>query len=268
MNGKEVNLPLPFVFLSDVHFSRHLTHYELEKREKVFRVFDEVKKSKGTLFLLGDFFDFWWDKGTYIPPTFQEIYDKLKELRDAGVQIHFIGGNHDFWVYTFFCPSLGIVFYDNHMDFIQEGKRFYLAHGDGLLKEDIGYRWLKRILRFPLAIWTFNQLPIEKIYEKAEKMLHNSQEYTSSKWPDLKVLADEMIDYLQDKNRQGYDIAIMGHIHYPKRISNGKKEALILGDWIYHNTYALWDGKTFYHLERKKEESQPANFLWEILIES
>jgi UDP-2,3-diacylglucosamine hydrolase len=244
-----VTLPLPFTFISDVHFSTELTHNELEKRKKVFSVLDNVKQSGGTLFILGDFFDFWWDQGEYIPSQLQDVYNKLKELRNAGIPIHLIGGNHDFWLYKFLCPSLGIVFYDDHMDFNHEGTRFYLTHGDGLLKDDTGYRWMKRVLRCPLAIWALDRFHIEGIYNTARKISHTSRAYTSKKWADLDAMADEMLDYLQKKNRQGYNIAMMGHVHKPARRHYKGLEAMVLGDWMWHQNYATWDGETLDHIE-------------------
>jgi UDP-2,3-diacylglucosamine hydrolase len=135
------------------------------------------------------------------------------------------------------------------MDFFHQGVRFYLTHGDGLLKNDTGYRWMKRLLRFPPAIWALDRFDIEGIYATARKISHTSREYTSKKWSDLNAMANEMLDYLQMKNREGYDIAIMGHVHYPSRRTEGGKEALVLGDWMWHASYAIWDGESLHHLE-------------------
>lgn len=257
MKGKKVKLPLPFTFISDVHFSTELTNEELKKRENVFSLLDKVRQSGGTLFILGDFFDFWWDQGAYIPSQLQDVYNKLKELRNAGIPIHLIGGNHDFWLYKFLCPSLGIVFYDDHMDFIQDETRFYLIHGDGLLKDDTGYRWLKRLLRFPLAIWALDRFHIEGIYNTARKISHTSRAHTSKKWSNMHAMAAEMLDYLQMKNREGYDIAVMGHVHYPSRRTENGRIALVLGDWMWHQNYAVWDGHTLRHLEWDEPEPRP-----------
>ncbi|HBY19016.1 MAG TPA: hypothetical protein DEH00_07575 [Candidatus Marinimicrobia bacterium] len=257
MKGKHAGLPLPFTFISDVHFTTVLTNRELAKRKKVFALLDDVKKSGGTLFILGDFFDFWWDQKDYIPSQLQDVYTKLQELRNSGIPIHLIGGNHDFWLYKFLCPSLNIVFYDDHMDFFHQGVRFYLTHGDGLLKDDTGYRWMKRLLRFPPAIWALDRFHIEGIYATARKISHTSREYTSKKWSDLKAMANEMLDYLQMKNREGYTIAIMGHVHYPSKRTEKGREALVLGDWMWHASYAVWDGKSLHHLEWQDEKPRP-----------
>jgi UDP-2,3-diacylglucosamine pyrophosphatase LpxH len=60
---------------------------------------------------------------------------------------------------------------------------------------------------------------------------------------------DEMMNYMNKKNSEGYDIAMMGHIHYPKLINSNDNYSLILGDWILHKSYAVWDGKEVLHLE-------------------
>jgi UDP-2,3-diacylglucosamine hydrolase len=249
LKGKVSKLPLPYYFFSDVHFSTELTNNELEKRKKVFTILDHLKQSGGSLFILGDFFDFWWDQGSYIPSQLKDVYNYLSDLRKAKVPIHLIGGNHDFWLYKFLCPSLGIIFYDDHMDFHSDGLRFYLTHGDGLLKNDTGYRWMKRVLRCPLAIWGLDRFHIEGIYRTARLISHTSRKHSNEKWSDLKAMADEMLDYLQMKNHQGYHIAMMGHVHYPSVRKDNSKIAIVLGDWMTHQHYAVWDGKTLSHVK-------------------
>ena len=120
-------------------------------------------------------------------------------------------------------------------------------HGDGLLKRDRGYRLLKKVFRSRIVINLFKILPASWIYKIGEKVSNITRRYNQ---PIINMKdVDEMINYMNKKNSEGYDIAMMGHIHYPKLINSNDNYSLILGDWITHRSYAVWDGKEVLHLE-------------------
>jgi UDP-2,3-diacylglucosamine hydrolase len=58
-----------------------------------------------------------------------------------------------------------------------------------------------------------------------------------------------MIEFAEQKLKEGFDFVIMGHNHTPsyKMIGNGMY--VNLGDWIRENTYAVFNGNK---LELKK----------------
>ena len=103
-------LTLPFYFLSDTHISTKAGREQEERSRDMLALLAEVRERKGTLFILGDFFDFWFDKANYIPRPLQPVVAALRALRDAGIEIHYLGGNHDFWVEGYLTQELGINF--------------------------------------------------------------------------------------------------------------------------------------------------------------
>ncbi|MEA3500954.1 MAG: UDP-2,3-diacylglucosamine diphosphatase [Candidatus Marinimicrobia bacterium] len=250
-NLKNSNLKLPFYFISDTHISTILSKNEIEKRKDLFSLFEKIIETKGTLFLLGDFFDFWFDHGNYIHKNLTEVVEYLKEIKKAGIEIHFIAGNHDYWIEGFLTKNIGLYFYPNKIEFIHNDKKFLLMHGDGLLKRDSGYRLLKKILRSKIIISLFKILPASLIYKIGEKVSNITFRYNNStvKLEDV----DEMIKFMNIKNNADHDIVMMGHIHYPKLIKTNDKYSIILGDWIRHRSYVVWDGKEISHLEWRRE---------------
>ena len=80
---------------SDLHIYRHLglTQFEDIARDFLIYLFDCCKKRKiTTLFFLGDFFHV---KNKLYVPSFVKAVDILRSIREAGIKIHFLIGNHD-----------------------------------------------------------------------------------------------------------------------------------------------------------------------------
>jgi UDP-2,3-diacylglucosamine hydrolase len=248
-SGTEAALKLPFFFISDVHISMHQSPREKTKQSALCRFFDEVKKSGGTIFILGDFFDFWFDFGENYPAIYQPIIEKLTELRQNNIAIHYAAGNHDYWIEGYLTQKLGIIPYADEITFLHRGKSFFLTHGDGLLQNDYKYRQLKKILRSKLAIFLFSLLGKKLVYRIAKTVSQSEKPYTEEKLSTMKDHAAEMSQFLRKLWDKGYDVAIMGHIHQPTLLKENGRYALILGDWVRENQnyYAIWDGQTLHH---------------------
>jgi len=92
-----------------------------------------------TIFLVGDIFDHWYEYSKVVPKGHVRLLGKLGQLTDQGVEIIFIKGNHDMWVYDYFEKELGIRHAnpDNRYDI--DGTKWYITHGDGLDPSDKGY---------------------------------------------------------------------------------------------------------------------------------
>jgi len=247
--GTEAALKLPFFFISDVHLSIHESPREKAKLSALCKFFDHINDSGGTLFILGDFFDFWFDFGENYPLQFQPIIEKLTELRQNNIAIHYAAGNHDYWIEGFLTRKLGIIPYPDEISFLHQGKSFFLTHGDGLLQNDYKYRLLKIILRSKLAIFLFSLLGKKIVYRIAAAVSQSEKPYTEEKLKTMKDHAAEMSQFLRKIWNKGYDVAIMGHIHEPTLIIENGRYALILGDWVQENQnyFAVWDRGVLVH---------------------
>lgn len=212
---------------------------------------DEIAKSGGTLFILGDFFDFWFDKNNYVPPVLEPVVDALKRLLEGGVEIHYIGGNHDYWIEGFLTRELGIRFYPDALGFEWEGKRFYCQHGDHIVYIGDQYPWIRKVLRDPLSIGLLKLLPIKWTYKLGEHVSHYNRNI-----PDIPhvsgLLVQKMKDHLEQKLQDGYDIALTGHVHEPYFKSGENGAIAILGDWIHHRSYGYMDENGFKLIRLKK----------------
>ena len=124
----------PFYIISDNHFMMKNTSSEKDRREKLFKVFSLIKKEgKGTLIIGGDFFDFWFETKNIVPKGYENLIVALQELNDAGIEIHFIAGNHDYWDFGYLQRTANINFHKGDLKFMLNGKNILITHGDGFL---------------------------------------------------------------------------------------------------------------------------------------
>ena len=101
----------PFYIISDNHFMMDDTPDEQERRNKLFQVFEVIKKkNEGTLIIGGDFFDFWFETNYAIPNGYQNLINQLAEFQKHNIEVHYIAGNHDYWDFGYLSKNANIIF--------------------------------------------------------------------------------------------------------------------------------------------------------------
>jgi UDP-2,3-diacylglucosamine hydrolase len=145
-------------FVSDAHLGAPFP--DAPEWERSFSEFlRSIGESATALYILGDIFDFWIEYRHAIRPDYFRTIHELKNLVDRGVEVHYFAGNHDFALGPFITDIIGIKVYYGHFSTVLQNRKVYLYHGDGLIRKDIGYRVLKRLLRNPLNQKVFKLLP-------------------------------------------------------------------------------------------------------------
>ena len=66
----------PVYFISDVHLMLEDTAKEQLKRESLYRFLNLVRTTRGTLFFVGDLFDFYFEYPDMIPKAYFDFYNK------------------------------------------------------------------------------------------------------------------------------------------------------------------------------------------------
>jgi UDP-2,3-diacylglucosamine hydrolase len=228
-------------FISDVHLGLKGRTEERAKEARLISFLDSIRARANQIFIVGDLFDAWFEYRTVIPRGFHRLLAKLDELTAAGIVIHYLAGNHDYWMRDYFTKELSIRTYHQPLDISIDGKRILVHHGDGLAHNDTGYRILKRILNNPVNIWLYSWIHPDIGLRIAQSSSHKSRGHTSSKQYGA---SDGMSEFAAKKIQEGYNIIVMGHRHQPesRQISGGTY--INLGDWITHCTYAeMIDGQ-------------------------
>ena len=209
---------------------------------------DSIKKNAQVLFLMGDLFDFWHEWKYVVPKGYIRVLGKLAELKDAGIDIYFFVGNHDLWMKNYFEDELGIPVFFEKKFYDINGKKFLLAHGDGLGPGDKGYKRMKKVFTNPLAQWAFRWLHPDIGMRIANYMSQKNKLISGVE--DQKFLGEDkefLIQYSKEKLKtEQIDYFVFGHRHLPLifELENNSKY-INLGDWISYFTYGVFDGQKF-----------------------
>lgn len=107
----------------------------------------------------GDLFDFWFEWKSVIPRNSFRALAALADLRESGIPILWIAGNHDCWGGEILTHDIGVEYHLGDWSGSLAGWGARVEHGDGLrAKEDRGYRMVRPIMRNRLAIRAFRAL--------------------------------------------------------------------------------------------------------------
>jgi UDP-2,3-diacylglucosamine hydrolase len=226
-----------YVF-SDAHLGCGSPQSEATKIAKITALAELVKQDGDKLVILGDLFDFWFEYKYVIPKAHHDVLFLLADLKKHGVEIHYISGNHDFWMDDFFTKYLGIEVHRDRLELDYADKKWLLLHGDGLAPADSGYRFLKRILRNRFNIWLYRKLPPDWAYPLAKWVSGSSREYTSRRDHQF---AKDYEAYAHSETANGYDVVVIGHLHIPVYRPFERGLYVNTGDFINHFSYLKCD---------------------------
>ena len=145
-------------FISDAHFGAESPEKEKLKSARFFSFLEYFECQDADLYIVGDLFDFWFEYKHAVPRRHFQIIAYLSDLCRKGRNIHYLAGNHDFWLGSFMENEVGLVLHPDHYSIPDLPYRIYVKHGDGLMKNDHGYRFLKKVLRNPVNIFLYRLL--------------------------------------------------------------------------------------------------------------
>ncbi len=250
-----IYMTTPAYLISDVHLTLHDNKAERQRRQRLFRFFDMVRDTGGSLFIVGDLFDFWFEYRRVILKGYFDVISQLYLLRHAGIDIYFILGNHDYWTNDFFGDYLGFKVYPESADVEIDGRKVHLTHGDGLLPADRGYRLLRRLLRNRLTIFLYRWFHPDLGVALAQSASRLSRKYNPDEGRE-NYYFNGLLGYAEQKWTEGSDIVVMGHYHVNRlHTSPEGKSFLCLGDWIHHFTYGRISEGQLEHLEWPAESN-------------
>jgi UDP-2,3-diacylglucosamine hydrolase len=236
------------IFLSDVH----LQDATSVKTRLVIRFFQEVASQFKKIYILGDLFDVWPGTTPYLIERFKPVTDVLRSLSRQGHEVHYIEGNHDFRLGSYFSDELGVQVHTDELSITLGDKKVYLAHGDLGNPSERGYRLLRSLLRQDLLHLALRPVPPKWIFDLGVRTSGASRRYQETKeYPQGATRIRQIYRASAEKIfYQGYDVVVMGHTHLPDDVTtliNGRKCRYInTGDWVQNFTYLEFDGSDFY----------------------
>lgn len=163
----------PAYVISDIH----LGHASDATERLLLSFLRALPGRAASLLINGDLFEFWFEWKTVVPRAGVRVLAALMDLRDGGVPVTMLAGNHDCWGGDVLREA-GVDFQFGPWTGSLGGWRARVEHGDGLrAKEDRGYRALRRVLRNRLAIRAFRALHPDLASRLAMGSSHASRNY-------------------------------------------------------------------------------------------
>lgn len=226
-----------FWAVSDVHI-----HPEHPDRTALFLSFlRKVSDECSLLLILGDLFDYWVGPVSFHWEAYYEVLQALKQLREQGMKVAFVGGNRDFLAVDDLQHVFGQHTFPYQISIQQNIQNWCALHGDTLCHFDTNYHAFRRFLRDTEAAQTIKNVMPNRFKHRLVKSLR-----AASKWDlERKDEARMAISRYRCEGlfSQGYDCLVFGHIHRKAhkkcQVGGLSKQIFSLGDWT------LPDGGTY-----------------------
>ena len=257
-------LAAPCYLISDVH----LGHAPDAVERSLLGFLRSLPGRAGSLMINGDLFEFWFEWRTVVPRSGVRVLAALMDLRDAGVPMTMVAGNHDCWGGDVLREA-GVAFQMGPWEGLLGGWRSRVEHGDGLRdREDRGYRALRRVLRNPLAIRAYRMLHPDFATRLAMGSSQTSRNYQPR--DEGRGLRDVAAGTL--RARRELELLVYGHSHVAvlERMPSGNVYANA-GSWLDAPTFLVatperialrqWQGSTespdLHAVDRVAEKALP-----------
>ena len=149
------------------------------------------------------------------------------------------------WMFDYLPQELGVELYREPIRRNFNGKEFLIGHGDGLGPGDQSYKFIKKVFANKVSQWLFARLHPNFGMKLANFWSTKSRK--TNRAEDEKFLGEEnewLAVYCREYlKKESIDFFIFGHRHLPLDIQlNKRSRYLNLGEWMNHNTYAVFDG--------------------------
>lgn len=215
-------------FVADTHLSPATP----ENTAAFLKLLDEIRKTGGELFLLGDIFNFWANNRAVIRENLP-VLEKLEELTTSGIPVYFTPGNRDFLLGERALRRYGIGFLDEESALLAGHRKILLTHGHLLATNDMEF------LRYRARMWPlfraldrllpgFLENRLAARFMKKSKEVIGRQDSDRFAYPD-----DTLAGYFQNGfDQNGFDMILCGHTHRPGlREFPGGRQLVVLPAW-------------------------------------
>ncbi|WP_243017886.1 MULTISPECIES: UDP-2,3-diacylglucosamine diphosphatase [Candidatus Cardinium] len=229
-------------FISDLHLPLCPSGINRSRalENKLLAWLDYIKPQAEALFLLGDVFDFWFEYKYLIPKGAIRFQVKLWEFVQNKIPVYLFLGNHDGWSIDYLIQECGVQLFRKPASITICNRKFFLGHGD-TIGPTMGYTLLRRLYHSRWFQSFVRILPPDWIYNRVDHYLTKKKGAN----PSFFAKKDRIFHYCEDKIEpfNHHDFYIFGHTHCPYiKALNHSSSYCNLGDWVFHYTYACFDG--------------------------
>ncbi|MDP4758981.1 MAG: UDP-2,3-diacylglucosamine diphosphatase [Schleiferiaceae bacterium] len=230
MHEMKSKRPLDVCVISDLHLGTYGCH---AKQLNSYLKSIEPK----TLVLNGDIIDIWNFRKRYFPKDHLKVVRTILKMAAAGVDVHYITGNHDEALRRFSSTVIGKIQLSNKLVLKLDGKKVWIFHGDIFDRSIQGAKILAKI-----GGWGYDFLILSNRFLNDVLTALGREKYSFSKM--VKDRVKQAVKFIGDFEQvaaelaitKGYDAVICGHIHQPQIrevvSTNGSTMYMNSGDWV------------------------------------
>lgn len=187
-----------------------------------------VALKPSALYLNGDLFHYLIAHRKFVTTSVERVMAKFTEVVRAGVPIHYVEGNRDFFLRGSFVEKAVT---DVGMEYtVAAGKHRYLVvHGDMINDRDLPYRFWRFASKNPVS-----KLGLELIPEKSARKFVDSVEkrLASSNFKHKRELPLDLMKRFADRRaREGFTHVVFGHFHQKLTMDATTSTVTILPPW-------------------------------------
>ncbi|MFK5892311.1 MAG: UDP-2,3-diacylglucosamine diphosphatase [Pseudomonadota bacterium] len=240
------------LFLSDLHLGENTP-----KINSFFKKFIQYSQNNcesiDSIFILGDFFEFWVGDD-YQSEFTKEIFNELGSLKkEYSIKCYFMHGNRDFLIgkgsQASFEQQTDFSIIDDPYCIEIEGEKILLSHGDSLCTDDIDYQKMRQMVRNEL--WQ-NDILSKSIPERIQIAL-TSRQQSQQKQQQL-----EGQEYIADVSQEAVNqmlkqyqckTLIHGHTHRPDThlftLEGQQVKRIVLAAWYEQASFLKYENQNF-----------------------
>jgi UDP-2,3-diacylglucosamine hydrolase len=187
----------------------------------------------GTLFILGDLFEYWIGDDDLGDPFNAQVCKLLRDLADQGTRIFFIAGNRDFLIGETFAAAAGMRLLTDVETVGAGGTATLLMHGDTVCVDDLPYQEFRRMVRSKQWQADFLARPLPERRAEVASLRRRSAEAMQGK---TAAIMDANAAAIREAlTVHGCTRLIHGHTHRPGhdviQLASGGAERWVLSDW-------------------------------------
>lgn len=236
-------------FISDLHLGAGYISDRRAHEAMVVDFLDSIKEDAATIYLVGDILDYWYEYKKVVPRGFVRFFGKLAELSDFGVDIVWLTGNHDIWLFDYLKNEIGMTVIDGDCFAEIQGRKFFISHGDALGKIKWSYKVMRKAFRN-----RFCQILYASVHPRWTISFATGWSKSSrlgNKYNPESLEGELRINVLNwaESFLQGHpdiDFIVLGHHHIAVQEQlNPHTSIIILGDWIDKFTYGRYSNGKF-----------------------
>lgn len=233
-------------FLSDLHLgARYIADPKAHERN-ICAWLRSIAPTAQRIYLVGDIIDYWFEYHNVAPQGYVRFLGTLADLADSGIEITWLIGNHDIWMFGYLRRELGIRVVDGVLTEQINGKKFVITHGDGIGRLPLSERFMRAVFRNKILQTLFAAVHprwtvgLAYGWSSSNRMRKsNSSPKTYSPAPVLEWVKSRNAS-LSDAERP--DFYVFGHYHNALSENVAGSRVTILADCITSINYATFNG--------------------------